>query len=167
MDISAADTVVEQVFRQFFCHAFGQGGDKHALFLFDALLNLFHQVVYLVQAGTHLNYRVQQSRRTNHLFHYDTFTLLQFVFCRSSTHVNYLLGHLLELFECKRTVVHGGRQTESVFHQVCLAGTVAAVHGPDLRHADMAFVDDNQKIFGKEIKQAVGTGARFASVEVT
>ena len=166
MDIGAADAVVEQVFRQLFRHALGQGGDQHTLFLFDALLYLLHQVVNLVQAGAYLDDWVQQSGGTDYLFHHDTLTLLQFVFRRGRTHINHLLGHLLELLERKRTVVHGCRQTEAVFHQIRLAGPVAAIHGPYLWHADVAFVDDNQEILRKEVEQAVRTGARFASVKV-
>ena len=55
VDIITLHVVVQQIFRQFFSHSFGEGGDEGTLVLLDAYLDFFHQVVYLVVAGTHLN----------------------------------------------------------------------------------------------------------------
>ena len=166
MDIVAAYAVVQQIFGQFFRHPFGQGSDQRAFLFLDALLNLFHQIVYLVQARTYFDDGVQQAGRADDLFYDDTFALYQLVICRCSTDVDDLFGHFLKLFKLERPVVHGCRQTESVFHEVLFPCPVSSVHGPYLRDAYMTFIDHNQEIFGEEIQQAIRAGTWLPAVKI-
>ena len=133
---------------------------------FDALLDFFHEVVHLMAGGTHFNGRIEQTGRTYHLFGHNTFRAFQLVFCRSGGNVNGLGRQCLEFFEAERAVVFGRRQTETVFDQIGLSGQIAAVHRPYLRHGDVTFVDDEQKILREEVQEAVGTRARRSAVEV-
>ena len=59
----------------------------------------------------------------------------------------------LELVEAQRPVVQGRGQTETVFHQVFLAGTVALVHAAELGNGDVGFVDHQQGVVGQIIEQ--------------
>ena len=76
------------------------------------------------------------------------------------------MHHLLELVETEWAVVEGCRQAEPIFHEILLAGAVAAVHRVKLRHGDVALVDDEQIVVGEEVEQAVGPLSRFATVEI-
>ena len=152
VDIGRAYVVVQQVFRQLLRHPFGQRRDKHALFLLGTHDDLVHQVVYLVLRGAHVYLRIEQPRRTDKLFHHDPFRLLQLVVGRRGRHVDHLMDKAVELLEAQRTVVEGGREAEAVLHEVGLAGTVAAVHGGDLRYAHVALVDDHQVVLGEEVQ---------------
>ena len=116
--------------------------------------------------GAHLYGRVEQSRGADHLFHHHAFAFLQFVVGGRGTDVNHLLGHFVELVEGERAVVQGCRQAETIVHERLLARAVAAVHGAYLRHAHVALVDDNQKVLGEEVQEAIRARARRASVEV-
>lgn len=42
VDVITLHVVVQQIFRQFFRHSFGEGGDEGTLVLLDAQLYLFH-----------------------------------------------------------------------------------------------------------------------------
>ena len=117
-------------------------------------------------AGTHFDNGVQQTGGADYLLHNDAFGLHQFVVGRGGADVYHLLCHRLKFLELQRAVVHCGGKPETVFHQVCLPGTVAAVHGAYLRNADVTFVNDDKKIIGKEIQQTVGPRTRRTPVEI-
>ena len=152
MDVGRLDIVVQQVFRQFFCHTLGQCSNQYTLLALNALLYLVHQVVNLVLRRTHLNLWVKESGRTNHLFYNNTLGLLQLIVGRCGRNIDHLWRHLLELVEGQRTVVEGGRQTESVLHEVGLASTVATIHSTDLGHRDVALVNHQQEVIGEEVE---------------
>ena len=164
--VVAVDVEFGQVAVQLLGHAFGQGGDQHPLVALDALLYLLEQVVYLVEAGPHLDDRVEQTGGPDDLLYHHALALLELVVGRGGAYVDNLPGQTLELVELQRPVIHGSRQAEPVLHQIHLARTVAPVHGPDLRHGHVALVDDGEKILGEIVEQAEGAGTRFAAVEV-
>src|SRR5512145_1809809 len=80
--------------------------------------------------------------RTNQLLHHGAATLAELVCRRSRRNVNRLVHHALELFEIQRAVVERRGKAETEFDQCLFAGTVAAIHAADLRHSDVAFVDN-------------------------
>jgi hypothetical protein len=59
----------------------------------------------------------------------------------------------------KRAVVDGRRQAEAVLDQRRLAVEVAAEHAADLRHGDVAFVDEHEAVVGQVFEQG---GRRLA-----
>lgn len=59
------------------------------------------------------------------------------------------------------------RESESVLHEVFLAGAVAAVHGVYLRQRDVAFVYDEHVILREIVNQAERARALGAAVEIT
>ena len=76
------------------------------------------------------------------------------------------MGHLFELVEGQRTVVEGGRQTETIFHKIRLSGTVTTIHSANLRHTDVALVNYHQVVVRKEIQQTVRTFASLSAVKI-
>ena len=128
--------------------------------------NLIHQIVDLVLTGTDFYLRIQQTRRTDHLFYYHALSLCQFKVGRGGTDVNNLVHHLLELLEPEWTVVEGGRQAESVFHQVALTTAVTSIHGIQLGHRHVALINEEDIIVREEVEKAVRAFTRFPSVEI-
>ena len=116
MDIGGTHPVVQQVLAEFLGHAFGEGGHEDAFTTMAAGEDLVHQVVNLVLALSDFNFRIQKACGPDDLFHHDTFCFSQFVIGRCGTDIDDLIDHLMELIESQRTVVEGGRQTETVFH---------------------------------------------------
>ena len=76
------------------------------------------------------------------------------------------MGEFAKLLKFERAVVERGGESETVVDQTLFARAVAAVHRADLWHADVALVDDEQKVFWEKVEQTVGAHARLATVEV-
>ena len=121
MDVAATHLYSAQVFGQFFRHALGQGRHEHALVTFHSELDLFYEVIDLVLTGPDLDLRVEKTRRAYYLFHVNPFGVLQFIISRGGADVDHLVLNGLELLEFQRSVVHGSRKPESVFHEVFLS----------------------------------------------
>ena len=166
MDIVGTYVVREQILRQLLSHTLRQRGDKHALLMLLTYENLFQQVVNLILARTYVNDGVEKSGGTDNLLYDNALSLVHLEVGRCGRYVHHLIGHLHKFLKPQRTVVKGGRQTESVFHKVLLAGAVATIHGAYLRHADVALVYEHEIVLGEEVEQTVRTFAWFASVEV-
>ena len=73
----------------------------------------------------------------------------------------------LELGEGERTVVLRARQAEPVVDELLLARLVAVVHRPQLRHGDVALVDDREEVVREVVEQALRRLARRAAGERT
>ena len=77
-----------------------------------------------------------------------------------------LRPHGLPFLEAQRAVVEAGGQAEAVFGQRRLAAEVAPVHGADLRHRDVALVDEDQRVVGQVFEQGGRRLAGAAAREV-
>ena len=166
MDVVCPHLVVQQVFRQLLRHTFCQRCHQHSLVFLASQLDFFKQIVDLVLARSNHNLRVKQSRGADNLFHHNAFRLLKLIVGWGCRHVNHLIYQLLKLIEPQRAVVERSRKPEAIFHEVALAGPVAAVHGRNLRHTDVALVDDHQEILWKEVEKTVWPFACLSAVEV-
>ena len=100
------------------------------------------------------------------MVHHNAFTLLQFIIGWRRTDVDSARRERFELLEGQRTVVYGGREAETVIHQVLLAGIVSAIHRADLRNRYVALVYYQKEILREIVQEAEGTLARFPSVEI-
>jgi hypothetical protein len=72
--------------------------------------------------------------------------------------VDGLRAHRVPLLEAQRAVVDGRRQAEAELGQRRLAVEVAAEHAADLRHGDVAFVDEHEALSGR-YSNRVGGGS--------
>ena len=116
--------------------------------------------------GTYFDDGIEQSGGTDDLFDHDTFGAYQLVVGGGGTDIDDLTGEGFELVEGEGAVVTGGRQTETIFDQVLLTGTVSSIHGPYLGYTDVAFVDDDEIVLGEKVEQAVRTGTFGTAIEV-
>ncbi len=119
-----------------------------------------HQVVDLALGRLDDHLRVDQAGRPDHLLDHVAADPLQLVRPRRGRQVQRLADALAELVPGQRPVVDGARQPEAVLDQDPLAGHVALVHGPDLRHRVVRLVDDQQEVLGEVVEQRVGRAAR-------
>src|SRR5206468_9322842 len=71
-----------------------------------------------------------------------------------------------ELLEIERAVVERRGEAEAELDQRFLAGSVSPVHAADLRHGDVALVDDEQVVFREVVEQRVGRLPRGPAVQV-
>ena len=129
MQVARLDARFLEVLRQIFRHALGQCGDQHPFVFLCPLLNLFDQIINLIQAWTHFNDGIKKSRWTDDLLHKYTRCLLQFIIGGGSTYINHLLLQLLKLFVLKRSVIHGCRQSKAKFNQVLFSASIPTIHG--------------------------------------
>ena len=166
VDVGRGDAQAQEVFRQLFGHAFGEGGHQRALVVRDGNANFFEQVVDREIGVAHLDGRIEQTRRANHLVDVHTARFGEFILVGGGADIDDLVGEFAKLFEFERAVVERGGQAETVVHQAFFARAVAAVHGADLWHTDVAFVDDHEKVFREKVEQTIGAHARLAAVEV-
>src|ERR1019366_1683884 len=60
------------VFGKILRHTLGQGSDKHALVVGDALTDLIEEVVHLTLDWPDFDFRIDKAGRTDDLFDYDT-----------------------------------------------------------------------------------------------
>ena len=108
--------------------------------LANAQLDLGQHVIDLGRCRPDLDRRIDEAGRPDDLLH-DGIGMRPLVGPRRGGDVDRLRRQRLELIETQRPVVESRWQTEAVFHQRFLAGTVAAVHAPELRNRDVALVD--------------------------
>ena len=85
---------------------------------------------------------------------------------RGGAYVDELVGHLHELREPERAVVHGARQAEAVVDEHVFARAVAFIHAADLRHGGVGFVDDAEEIAREKVEQRERARAGRAAREM-
>ena len=128
-------------------------------------MDLPHQIVHLTRRGPKHDQRVNQPRGTDDLLH-RIFAQPQLIGRRGGADIDGLVLPGAELLKQQRAVVIGAGQAEAIIDQAFFARAVAVVHGADLRHGDMAFVDEHQKILGKVVQKGIRRVAGLAAVKV-
>ena len=93
-----------QVVGQIFRHPFSERRNQSSLPLCNSLVDLLHQIIDLPIATSHLNLRVEQSSRTNHLLGW-LWAMLQLIFSWRRRNINRLIDALLKLAIRERPVV--------------------------------------------------------------
>ena len=166
VDVCCLDAELEQVLVQLLCHALGESGDKRALAALYAQVYLLEQVVNLVERRAYLYDGVEKACGAD-LLHDYALAALQLVVGRGGADIDHLIGQCLELLELEGAVVECGLEAESVVDEVDLPRQVAAVHGAALRQGDMTLIDDGEVVLREIVKQAEGTHAGLASVEIS
>ena len=75
---------------------------------------------------------------------------------RGLRNINCLRPESFPFFKFEWPVIHAGRQAEAMFRQGGFACPVTFVHGADLRHGDVAFIDKQQCVFRQIFEQGWG-----------
>ncbi len=144
--------VLGEVFR----HPLGQGRHQDALVPVGPRPELGEQVVDLVPGRAHGDPRIHEAGRPDHLLGERVGGELELVGPGGRGDVDRLTGAPRELVERERSVVERGGHPEPVLDERLLARAVAVVHAADLRHGDVALVDDDQRV----LRQVVDQGRR-------
>lgn len=101
------------------------------------------------------DFGVEKSRRPYDLFG-NQIRSVKLILRRRCGHAHELTYARVELLETKRSVVVGGRKSESVFHKIVFPCSVAVVHGANLRNGHMAFVDKRDKVLAEKSNSVYG-----------
>ncbi|CCX41509.1 unknown [Clostridium sp. CAG:1024] len=165
MHVAHANAHAVEVFRQVFRHALCERGHKRAKPPFRQHAHLGEQVVDLPRDRAHADLGIQKTRGANDLLRHLR-GLGQLIVAGRRGHADHLRDAAAEFVEFERTVVERGREAEAVFDERCLARTVAAVHGADLRERDVRFVHKEQKILRKIVDERKRRFARPSAVKI-
>ncbi len=141
------------IIRQLLGHTLGEGRDQDACLPLDALANFIQQIVHLPGRRAHIDHRIHQTGGPNNLLHDNAAAHLQFIVRRRGRDIEDLVHPVAKLVKIERPVIHGRGQPEAVIHQVLLARAVAVIHAVELRHCNMALVDEQQVVGRKIIQQ--------------
>ena len=166
MQVFDLDAAFQQIVSQILGHLLGQCGDQRTLVPVYARLDLPKQVVNLTLDRSHIDFRIQQAGRTDDLLDHAIRKSQLIVTWRGGE--VYGLAHALQEFRpFQRTIIHCGGQSEAVLDQRALTGGVTLIHGADLRHGDMRFVNDQQEVIREKVKQCVRRSTGGTTVEMT
>ncbi len=166
MDVADLEPGFVEVVGQVFGHALGQGGDQHAITGGDGVLTFSDQVVDLVVGRADQARRVEQPGRADDLLGEHTARALKLPGVGRGGNVDRLRAHGVPLFEFERAVVLARGQAEAVVAERDLARAVALEHGADLGDRHVAFVDDEQGVFGQVFEQGRGRLTGRASGQI-
>ena len=164
--VAHADALLVHVLGEVLGHALGEHGDQRAVAGARDLAHLVDQVVDLRLGGAHLDGGIDQAGRADHLLDEGAAGLGQLPAAGRGRDVHGLRPHGVPLLEAQRAVVHAGGQAEAVLGQRRLAPVVAAEHAADLRHGDVALVDEHQRVVGQVLEQRRRRLARLAAREI-
>ena len=114
-----------------------------------------------MRAGPHLDRRIDQPGRADHLLGEYAASLVHLPGTRRRRDADRLRPHRVPFLETQRPVVHAGWQPEAVFGERRLAAEVAAEHAAELRHGDVALVGEDQRVVRHVFEQG---GRRFAGL---
>jgi hypothetical protein len=166
MQVAAADAGLVHVLDQVLGHALGQHGDQHTLALLGAVAAFGDQVVDLLLDRADDHRRVDEAGRPDDLLDEGALGALHLPRPGRGADECRLRPQRFPLLELERPVVDGRGQAEAELGQDALAVEVAAEHAADLRHRDVALVDDQQRIFGEILEQRGRRLARLAAGEI-
>ena len=141
MQVFDFDTTLQKIIRQILSHLLGERGDERTLVSVHTVLDFRKQIIDLPVNRTHVNLRVDKTGRTDDLFD-DSIAQTKFIIARRCRQIYRLADAFLEFRPFERSVIHRRRQTEAMFDQRAFATGIAFVHGADLRHGNMRFVND-------------------------
>ena len=124
-----------QILRHLFC----QGGYQHALTLFHAGIDFGQQIINLSVNRTNIDFRIDQSGRSDDLFH-NTFALFLLERSRGRTDKNHLIEFAVKLIKGKWAVIKGRRQAESIIYQILLSCLISRMHSANLWQGNVGLV---------------------------
>ena len=166
MHVAHADALLVQVLGEVLGHALGQHGDERAVAALRHLPYLADEVVDLGARGPHVDRRIDQPGRADHLLGEDAVRLLDLPAAGGGGNAHGLRAHGVPFLEAQRAVVHARRQAEAVFRERRLAPEVAAEHAAELRDGDVALVDEDERVVRHVFEQGRRRLARLAAGEV-
>ena len=110
--------------------------------------------------------RIDQAGRPDDLLGEDAAGLLQLPAAGRRRDEDGLRPHGVPFLEAQRAVVDAGGQAEAIFGEGGFAPIVAAEHAADLRHGDVALIDEDERIVGQIFEQGRRRLAGLAPGEI-
>ena len=166
MQIAHANAGLGHVFGQILGHALGQHRHQNAAALQGHLPHLGQQVIHLALHRADVTNGVHQPGGADHLLGEDAAGALHLPGAGGGGDEDGLRPEGIPFLKAQRAIVDAARQAETMLDQGGLAGKVAAEHAADLRHGDVAFIDDQQGIVWQIFKQRGRRLARIAAGEI-
>ena len=166
VQIADPDTILGQVIGQILRHALGQGGDQHTAPAGGDGAAFREQIVHLVFHRTDFRHGVDQAGGADDLFGEGAAGAVHLPRARRRGDEHRHGPEAFPFLEFQWPVVDAGRQPETEFRQDALAREIALVHAAKLRHRDVAFVDDQQRVFRQILEQGRRRIARRAAGEI-
>ena len=152
MQIPNANVVFHKEIGKVFGHALGQGSDQHPLLHSHPSVDFREQVIHLGRRWPHLDHRIQQSGRPNHLLHHLA-SVLRLIVTRRGRHEDHLGGNSLPLLKPHGPVIQCRRQAKTILNQRFLPGPVTFIHGANLGNGHVGLVHHQQCVRRQVIKQ--------------
>ncbi len=150
MQIADFEIVLRQVFGEVFGHFLGQRGDEHPALLCHNLAAFGHEVVDLMRGRADFHRRINEAGGADDLFgDFVVSDLFELPWRRGGGDEDGLAAHCAPFLEFQRAVVDGGGQAEAVLDQCALAFGIAGIHGAQLRHHDVAFIEEHERVIGE------------------
>jgi hypothetical protein len=162
VDILNLEPEAREVVGEVFGHALGKREYQAPLAALGSCLHFLPDVFHLSLAWAHLDLWVHEPGRANHLLD-DARGAVDLFLPWGSRHEDRLVEHPLELGDLERAVIERARKPEAEVDEVLLAGPVPLVHRADLRHGNVAFVHEEEKVLGEIVKERGGGLADGAS----
>ena len=166
MQVSDTNTKVRQIIGEIFGHLLGQRRDQNPFVIRRPCTNGFHEIVNLPLGWLDNNFRIDQARGANDLFDKLAASFSHFEIAGSGRQVHGLPDTLAEFFEGQGPVVQSGGKPETKVYEVPFPRSIPFEHATDLRHRDVRFVNDSEKVLGKIIQQCCWRASRGPSVDV-
>ena len=142
-----------KIFGKIFRHALGQRCGQNPLAHFRDFADFIKKIINLRFYGTNFDRRVQQACGTDHLLGENAACLVKLPVGWGGGDKNGLRPHRIPFLKLKWAVVHTRRQSEPMFGKGEFTAIIALIHCANLRHADVAFIGEDNGIVGDELKQ--------------
>ena len=120
----------------------------------------------MTHGRTHFHLRIEKTCRTNDLLD-DGIGLFHLIVAWCRRHIDNLVDMAFKLLTTQWPVIQSRRQTETIVDQHFLARAVSIVHALDLSHSHVAFIDHDEEIFWKEVKESVRRLTFTPAIHVT
>ena len=140
-------------FSQILSHPLGQRGDERAVSFACDLAAFVDAILHLIFGRANFDGRVNQAGGADDLFGEYALHPLHFPITRRCADIGRLRAHRIPFVETKRAVVDAAWQAKAIFGEREFAAVITPRHAVDLADADMAFINEEQRIFGEIFKQ--------------
>ena len=153
VQVAHLHAVLGEIVGQVLGHALGQRGDQHARRRAATARHSASRSSTWRSTGPDFGHRVDQAGRTDHLLGEHAAGAFHLPRAGRGGDEDRLRPEAFPLLELQRPVVDAGGQAEAEFGQHRLAGEVAAIHAAELRHGDVALIDDQQRVLRQVFEQ--------------
>ena len=152
MQITHSHSLFKQVLGEVFGHLLGQSRDQDTIAHRDSLVHLIHQIVNLTLRWLNDDFRIHKTGWAHDLFNHLRRNP-EFVGTGCCRQEDTLIDPFDDFFKMQGSIITSARQAKTVIDQDVFTATVPSKLTVQLRNCNMAFIDDQQKVFREVIDQ--------------